>query len=315
MLCRPGQRRSCFSIGGALSLVAIARLVGAAMFARRKRIAHAGIVNFIENDSSPSMLATEQGTIRAQNRAATMMFVDQGAQTISAMLAGLFANASAIVFRLQTRAAQAGAAQEDILTRDGHVRLAVHRVDATFLWRVETLQQHPSARSHTPEQNLPMLMVGRTDSILFMNDAARAVIGSRVKALDRIFRKLPIAHGMLAEVATADGPEIMLVADLPAGAGRRAVYLLPGHAEHATDIGWQAFQKLPIPLIKIAPNGSILSFNTMASSLVGPGLTPQSQLSDLMEGLGRAIGDWLAETLEGRLKRKSEFLRLKRDDR
>lgn len=261
------------------------------------------------------MLATEQGTIRAQNRAATMMFVDQGAQTISAMLAGLFANASAIVFRLQTRAAQAGAAQEDILTRDGHVRLAVHRVDATFLWRVETLQQHPSARSHTPEQNLPMLMVGRTDSILFMNDAARAVIGSRVKALDRIFRKLPIAHGMLAEVATADGPEIMLVADLPAGAGRRAVYLLPGHAEHATDIGWQAFQKLPIPLIKIAPNGSILSFNTMASSLVGPGLTPQSQLSDLMEGLGRAIGDWLAETLEGRLKRKSEFLRLKRDDR
>ena len=70
-----------------------------------------------------------------------------------------------------------------------------------------------------------------------------------------------------------------------------------------------------MPLIKVAPDGAVLSFNRMATSLIGLQLAPDIHLSQLMEGLGRSINDWLGDTLAGRKVQKSEFLRLTRTDR
>ena len=72
---------------------------------------------------------------------------------------------------------------------------------------------------------------------------------------------------------------------------------------------------MPIPMIKIAPDGTVQSLNKRASKLIGVALVEGSHLSALMEGLGRSIFDWLEDTLAGRLVQNSEFLRLTRGDR
>ena len=274
------------------------------------------IEGFIARDASPSFVANDDGQIRTANPAAQSQFELVENATLTAVLKNTIANPGGIIFRLQSRAAATGSAQEDVFTRAGHMRLCVHAVAAeNYVWRIDQVAERASPRAAQDSQQLPMIMVGRTDAILFMNDAARALIGSRVKGLDRMFTQLPVLPGIPVEVSTANGPQNILVAEIMAGAGRRALYLLPAPEQGVTEQGWQVFQDLPVPLIKVAPDGNVLSFNRMAASLIGVSLEETVHLSKLMEGLGRSITDWINDTLADRMVQKTEFLRLKRTDR
>ena len=303
------------AVGGTVALVATVATLLSAYRQFRSRQSRAAVKAFIAHDASPSFFADVDGAITVMNVAATKAFSTEPFQTVTGVFNSQFANPAAIVARLQIRAASGDVAREDVVTADGHLRVSAHPIADGFLWRLETVQSQPLRKSNRSDQSLPMIMVGRSDAVLFMNDAARRLVGARVLTLDRIFRKLPVSHGALAEVSTAAGGEVMLIAQIPAGAGRRALYLLPGHADTARDTDWLALQQLPIPLVKVAADGTVLSFNDMAAYLIGPSLVRDTHLSYLMEGLGRSITDWVADTLAGRLAQKSEFLRLKREDR
>ena len=147
-----------------------------------------------------------------------------------------------------------------------------------------------------------MVMLGRGGAILFMNEAARLLVGERVKSLDRLFNSLPLTPGTVTEIATAEGNRQVLVAEVEAGANRRALYLLPPPegAASPNELGWETFQDLPVPMIKLRPDGTVLAFNRMAGKLLGVSLRRDTHLSHLMEGLGRSISDWLQDSLAGR---------------
>ncbi len=283
----------------------------------RKQINAMDVVSdFIAKDATPSFVANQDGQIISRNGAANQRFKSTDHETLAAALDADFANPAGIVHRLQTKANAAGAAQEDIVTRAGHIRLSVHEMlDDAYVWRIEQVAERHAPRAGVEGHQLPMMMIGRGDAILFMNDAALKLTGGRVKSLDRVFTSLPIAPGIPSEITTADGPKTAIAAEVAAGAGRRAMYLLPAPMGQDAGQGWQAFQDLPVPMIKVAPDGAVQSFNRMAAKLIGVSLTEDIHLSHLMEGLGRSITDWLNDTLAGRMVQKSEFLRLTRTDR
>lgn len=292
---------------------------------RTKNVASENISDFIAKDSTPSFVVSRDGQIKTRNQAAQTRFKGSETTTLAAALGDSFANPTGIIYRLQSRAEATGAAREDIVTRSGHIRLCVHELSSdSFVWRVEPMAERQPARAAQEGLSLPMLMVGRSGAILFMNDAARLLAGGRIKSLDRLFISMPVANGSIAEISTPDGNQNVLVAEVNGGAGRRALYLLPpaegltpqsGGRHGNEDQSWQVFQDLPVPLIKVGPDGMVRSFNRMAAKLIGVSLTQEVHLSDLMEGLGRSITDWLDDTIAGRLIQKSEFLRLKRTDR
>ncbi|MGJ8545596.1 MAG: ATP-binding protein [Sulfitobacter sp.] len=274
------------------------------------------IAGFITNDSVACIVADSDGRIRQRNEAAKQLFGRGPGLTISGVLAGQLANPGAVVFRLQNRAWIKGTAREDMVTRDGHLRISAHDMGADgFVWRAELLSGSRVSRS-PGELYLPMVMVGRTGTILFMNDAARELIGGRVKTLDRIFTHLPLRSGEVMEVASAGGAKQMLIAEVDAGAGRRALYFLENHTGMATRThDWHALEELPVPMIKIGGSGQIDSFNHSAADLIGEALTHGCLLGELMEGLGRPVSDWLEDSMAGRLVKRTEFLRLKRTDK
>lgn len=276
------------------------------------------IADFIAKDSTPSFITTGEGEIISRNAAADRMFDTPPEQTLAGTLKDRFANPVGILYRLQSRAAATGSAREEVITRKGTVRLGVYELSPDrFVWRIELVPAREAPRAGQEGLSLPMFMVGRSGAILFMNDAARRLVGGRIKALDRLFTTLPPVPGTVVEITTVDGNQQVLLAEVAAGAGRRALYLLPP-PEGAVAIGgqgWEAFQDLPVPLIKIGPDGAVQSFNRMATKLVGVSLREEVQLSQLMEGLGRSISDWLEDSMAGRLAQKSEFLRLTRTDR
>jgi two-component system cell cycle sensor histidine kinase/response regulator CckA len=298
-------------VGGVLGLRAAGQAV------RRSGLVDT-IETFIEHDTTPCFIAERDGLIHGANRAAHRLFERDSFTTLGAALTETFANPAGILYRLQSRADASGAAQEDVATRAGHLRVAVHEIaQDRFLWRLENMGARTAARTPHDGVQLPMLMLGRSGAVLFTNDAARRLLGGRVKTLDRIFTELPVVPGTLAEVSCPDGPRRMLVAEMDAGAGRRVIFLLPPPEAslEAPMQGWQAFQDMPVPMIKVAPDGAVRSFNRMAAGLIGTKLVEGANISQLMEGLGRPIADWLNDTLSNRMVQKSEFLRLTRTDK
>ncbi|MEM7519824.1 MAG: ATP-binding protein [Pseudomonadota bacterium] len=291
---------------------------------RRQQDDFAVIRDFIRRDATPSIVTNADGRITTANPAAAQRFALHASPTLVGALKFSFANPGGILHRIKQKAGESGAAHEDVYTRDGHVRVSVHMVSEDVqVWRVERFSERAGSVTvpHDGTQ-LPMIMVSRSDAILFMNDAARALIGARVKGLDRLFTDLPIQHGRVSSLMTKEGAQRVLLAEVPAAAGRRAIFLLPPPEDTSdaldvttASLGWQAFHNLPVALIKIGPEGDVQAFNRLAANLVGTGLTEEAHLSEMMEGLGRSISDWIKDTLANRLMQKSEFLRLKRTDK
>lgn len=275
------------------------------------------VAHFITNDSAPSFIAKEDGQIISANAAADRAFGQTKDATLTSILAERIGNPGPMLFRLQSRAAASGAAREEIVTNSGQILLAVHAIGMDgFAWRVEPQNTQAAGSLPSDSRILPMLMVGRSGAILSMNHAARQFIGIRGKSLDSLFAEQIVVPGTVMQVSTTTGNQPALIAQTDAGAGRRALYLLPPPAvgDQVPNHDWQVFQDMPIPMIKIAPDGTVQAYNKRASKLIGVVLEEGAHLSALMEGLGRSITDWLSDTLAGRLIQKSEFLRLTRGD-
>ncbi|MEO0378718.1 MAG: ATP-binding protein [Pseudomonadota bacterium] len=304
----------------AVALLGLGLAIG--FTARRARVRNdmsiAAISNFIEKDGSPSFVCSADGEVVRANACARKMFSTRRGETLAGTLRNTFANPGGIIFRLKAAAeAEDGAAREDIVTRKGYMRLAVHALDADqFLWRLENVADPGHSRS-SDGPSLPMLMIGRTGAILYMNEGARSLIGARSKSLDAIFDALPPRYGSVNKITTADGHVDVLTTKVDAGAGRTAIYLLPpGDASAgAASNTWSSFEDLPVPLVRFSPSGEVRKFNRKAAELIGEDLVDGVHISQLMEGLGRPIADWLDETVSGRAVQQSEFLRLKRTDK
>jgi len=279
---------------------------------------HRSVAQFVTNDSTPFLVTNAQGEILTQNPASERMFGKVLGGALATILSDRVGNPSAILYRLQARADAAGSAREEIVTNSDSLLLAVHVIGPdSYAWRVELQNVQGAGTGPSDNKVLPMLMVSRSGAVLSMNHAARLFIGTRGTSVESIFGDQVVVPGSVMQITTMSGVKSALIAQTEAGAGRHAIYLLPPPAmgDGADRQEWQVFQDMPIPMIKIAPDGTVLDFNKQASNLIGDVLVEGAALSKLMEGLGRSISDWLHDTIAGRLVQKSEFLRLTRADR
>lgn len=282
---------------------------------RRSLTVYNDVSEFVANDASPSFVTDKEGEVGFLNTAAKDRFSDCSGKTLAHVLRDLFANPSAVLFRMQNKAQAMGAAREDVVTRRGHVRLAVHQIAGEgFLWRLEDMGERAINSRGAEGLSLPMLTVSKAGTVLFMNDALRRLMGGRVKTLDRVFNDLPLLSGQEHEVASKDGTIRTIVAEIEGAGGRREIYLLPGASVGGRKDNGQVFDNLPVPMMKIAPTGHVVQANKLARELLNDPLTPESELSDLVEGLGRSVSDWLVDAANGRGLNNSETLRARKSE-
>ena len=292
--------------------VVIVERLGAGAGAR----ARTGFARILEKDALPALVAREDGTLVYRNPAALAApHADAQAETLAGALQAEFANPGPILFRLQSRAQATGAAQEDIVTGRGHLRLSVHSAgDDLFLWRVERAADRPGAGADPVA--LPMLTVGRKDTVLFMNTAARSLVGERVRDLDRLCPEMPLRPGQINPILTRDGVVPCLVVEVEGMAARRELFLLPDVTPSLYQAdGWAVFDELPVPLLKLDRTGAVQLSNRPSRELLAVTDCSGKRLGDLLEGLGRAISDWLGDAAAGRGTVHSEFMRVRRDDK
>ncbi|WP_194095485.1 ATP-binding protein [Marivivens aquimaris] len=72
---------------------------------------------------------------------------------------------------------------------------------------------------------------------------------------------------------------------------------------------WSSIEDLPVPLLRIAKSGHVTNGNREARQLLGQTFANPVKLSDLLEGLGRPVTDWIEDIASGRSGSSREFLR------
>jgi two-component system cell cycle sensor histidine kinase/response regulator CckA len=269
------------------------------------------ILAFLRDDPAPCFATNAEGVVMFRNASADTRFAQSEQASLIATIGDVFAHPSAVLFRLQSRAASKGAAREDVVTRRGVMRVSVHRAaGGLFLWRLEEFQEKGLGKGGDGI-SLPMLVVGKSGAILFVNDALRKLLGGRPRSLDRVFSDLPLRPGETVVLNASDGPLRAYLAEIEGVAERRELYLLPIPKDGASGVE-SLFEKLPVALMRVSSNGVILSANQHAREMLG--LTPDDyvNLGDLVEGLGRSVRDWISDVLAGRLPGRAEVMRLRR---
>ncbi len=266
------------------------------------------------SEPSPVFLTDSDGAVEYANPAAIRAFDTGGKKTLTGALHNTLANPTPVLCRLKSQAALHGTAVEDIVTRQGHLRIHTHSAsNDRFLWRLEKTVENPPASSDALP--VPMLTLGQDETILYINNAARELIGERVLTLDRICERLPLRPGQLNEICTNSGIVSCLAVEIEASVDRQEILLLPNLDLQITADGWAIFDELPVPLLKLSRSGEIRLSNRPARALLGLDSCAGRRLADLMEGPGRPISDWLDDAAAKRGTVHSEFLRVRRSDK
>lgn len=205
-----------------------------------------------------------------------------------------------------------GRATDSLITRGGTIEVEVTRLRRKlFACSLRTRPRDHEIRAEVPD--LPMLTSASNGTILFLNHAARSFFGGRPTRIEDIFAEPPTASDVNF-VKTKQGMRPCFLFENTLIGDRREIFLVPsnGNAKLGSDL---SFEDLPVAVLKIDKTGKILAKNRTALDLIGPLADESNHLTDVMEGLGRPLADWLREAAEGRAQNLNEFLRLKRDDR
>ena len=161
--------------------------------------------------------------------------------------------------------------------------------------------------------HVPSLTVNASHEIWRMNSAAKKLIGVKLNSLLGLFSDPDIQWGGINYIKTKFGIERYFVMRQPISHGRFQILLLTPESDGMPSTGVRAdIEALPVPMIKLAASGRIVCANQIACDLLRIEPDESPLLSELMEGLGRSITDWLDDALLGRGLKHPEFLRLTR---
>lgn len=301
-----------------LAFVSLAAVIGGLYLLqklRRDRLT-SSLTALFENDKAAAFLTDAEGAVIYRNTAAKRISGGASDSALSMQLADFYAAPASVLYGLQSRAQALGHASEEVNTSHGRVRVQIHLVEESgFLWRLDQQSSSGAGLRGGEHIGLPMMTASKTGTILFMNEAARNLLGGRETTLDRIFTDFPIQPGTIMQVSGRDGPVPALVCELPTSAGRRELYLLPpSSAPELSADEWAFIDGLPVPLLKLDLGGRITMANRRARDLLGDKDAIGSLMANQVEGLGRPVSEWLREAHAGRHLGRSEIVRVTRTD-
>ena len=302
--------------GGTLvALALLVRLISSRQVAAEQALSET-ISGFIEHDNAPSVTTDMDGAIRTMNSSARAKLPAEHGDTLGRALRDMVANPAALLSRLQNRAEARGHASEDVVTRKGQMRIVVHRLgEEGFLWRLEEIAERDTGRG-ADALSLPMMTVGKSGAILFMNEALKRVLGGRLKRLDEVFLQVPSDRFSGPMVLHGKGGDLAChVVEIAGQIGRREIYLLPAEETQASVLDGASaamMDQMPVALLRIRRDGMVSMANRQARELLAEEQMEGTAFSELVEGLGRSVLDWLAEVADGRGPIRSEVVRARK---
>ncbi len=216
-----------------------------------------------------------------------------------------FADPKEAMARLTARTVSVGSASETLHTGK---RLKLEQSNHGWLtWELGDLSEDAIC-----EDDVAALVLDEDDTVLSVNDAAKALIGGVPEGLDQVIRDLPVRDGGWHRLCAGNGRVEVIVRSL--GSAQRKLLLYPEvlteESASVPDLAQPGLLgALPVPMLKVAADGTLLEVNTQARSVLNLTDAELPPLFELVEGMGRPISDWLADAAEGRGLLKPEIVR------
>ena len=311
----PGAARIMLLSGGA-TLLALAVLLGLLHLRNRRaaRILRTRLDAVVGHDPEPCLATDGTGRIRYLNPAAAARFGRRllGCP-ISDALRDVAASPVTAAQRLQTLARRGDGISHTIATRDGTARLRTHRLlpDGVF-WRLEsapggTTQDAPDI------PGVPDLVCGRDHAILSMNSELQSLVHAQPPTVEALFAHWPVQPDAIGELLTDDGPRRVRVERARHGSVETLFLFPAAERDPASSTPTEAteFEALPVALVRLTDSGEVAQANAEARRLLSIDTLPV-RFSELVDGLGRPVADWLRDAQAGRGHDRPEILRASR---
>ena len=271
---------------------------------------------FLENETSPSILLEPDHSVIWANQAARDAFPNLGRNGIIREIGPLVPNINSIVRQLHARLGPRGRVSDDIVSPKAHLRAALHRMSlGRLLLRLEHITEQVSETGRTAQNtSVPLMTVSAKGTVLSMNEALRHLLGKRVRRVSEIFCEALPASGQRAQILGAENKHIVVRVYLSDLAGDRIeIALFPDAIDAVPSRATDSIPDLPVALLKLGQGGALIEANTAARRLLR--LAPDEYnlvFGDLVSGLGRPVSDWINEVLVSEAQAKPEVMRLRR---
>jgi two-component system, cell cycle sensor histidine kinase and response regulator CckA len=255
----------------------------------------------------PVLITDTDGRLLARNPAADDMgpLARPGR---AGFLAPWVEDAPACLYRLLREVAANGVAVHTPAAPGDSSRVVVTRLNAKrLLWRIEETTGGPWPAQGTGELALPWLRVDAGGAVLGASAALVALLPDAPRRLDDVLVDLPLRPGGVHLIAGGRAARVLTLAD---GAAARDLLILPLEGAEISGLVPNHFlDELPVALARLESSGQLIYANRAALALLGDRAAPGTNLSDLIEGLGRSIAERLADTVKGRALGRSEVAR------
>lgn len=252
-------------------------------------------------DRSACFTTDGTGRLIWRNDAAARGGLD-GREEIAELMGDLCIDPVEMLHDLMERVGDDGYSEDVIMVAEG-----TNRISATLMgrerimWKIETADQGEGVAPFH-------LRVERDGTIVFVSAALQRALPDRPRRLSDLFAQVPLRYGAVQTLAMGKVAIDVVAERVARRDGTSDVILVPVTvAEDA-----HGFDNVPVPMLEIARDGHILRGNHKARQLLEIAENEAVTLTSLVEGLGRPVGDWLADAFAGRLPNKREVLRASR---
>jgi len=319
-----------------LGLIALAGAVALMRGRRRRRALADTLIIAAAHDPDAVLLTDGTGRCLAINPAATLATkAITGPVCPADMLLRWSAEPARVTASLLAEALAQGQARRDFLRPDAELRLSVHRTDpgdereGLLVWRFSN--RADGAMRSVDMLGLPLLTLGPQDAPLVANTAFRNQFGETgivpapgAPGAEGVFAfdpdldaaLTPLRNGVNPAPVMLPGPgglQRRLAYATTARDGQRDILFLPGWILTSGDRPLPSqrhdFEDIPVALLHLDGDGRITDTNRPARSLLGLAPGESRYFSEVVEGLGRPVSDWLDDAREGRALNRPEVLR------
>lgn len=305
----PAPLRTVIAAVGMLSL-----LVGAFVMARAsmsEKAEHQALKylkTLLDHEVGAGVVTDSDGSILFANRFAKTRYRAEVGKRLDTCFRTVLANPAAVLLQMQSQALSKGCAQKGIVTRGQSVALAVSMLDHNrFCWRIAV-----DTENAWNDIAVPVVTVGYDGVVLGRNESAIGLLGEDPQTLGQNFADE--GQDRVQRIATAQGKKSAVVSTLRRTGSARDLLILPIEDKPSTPDA-PGFANLPVPIMRLSPDGEILEANRLAKQLVGEIKPEHANIEALMQGLGHPIRDWLKRAIAEDAVPRSEFLRLTRKDK
>ncbi|SUZ31497.1 Sensor kinase CckA [Roseibaca ekhonensis] len=294
---------------GASMLVSAAVIWGTRRIARRRLDRDICIFRdlYASSATGTALVHDRSGRILWINAAAQSLFDPSLHSYTTDILAGISADPATLATRLHERASADGTASHTVPMDHGDWKLVVRPVgQGHMLWRISDTP-HSDPRDELPVDMIDCAQDGR---LRYLSPRLRPKTGIAPRHVADLL-ELPMPEsGTLAHFTKRGSGTHHIGLRMPATPDGETIILLPTKtAPPDTGDSFSALQVLPVALGLIDRDGRLIRINDETRRLLRLRKDDTPRFADVLEGLGRPVGEWLADIRAGRVTNPTEVLR------